>query len=744
MNAIRGGAHRELTDDYRGRIAGRPAGMDDVEGQLWDAELRAWKTASSPGWTPAGRFVGHRATAPLPDWAGIVCMDLDHVADAESVKVKIGALPQVAYAGVSLGGEGVYAGIALSRMPWGRMEYGTVWLFVHAWFRELGYDANVDQHCKEPHRLRFFSHDPDLFVRPAPEPLEIPRPAALKRRVEDLATIAKADAAAVVRDAAQVRGVSWDFSAPARSEPEPVVPIDVETVRGWLANTRFDANDRNEWLSVGYSLKGLALAGHLPDGVAFELWDEWSRTAPKYGQTEETWASFKGAAYSWSSLAPRAGPAPIEAVIGDGSDTGPDEPPAEKIAHRVVAWSVEMGRPVSWGSESHARVQVIGKSTDGDVLVDLRRFIDLTDMGTAARLIGEAMLPVLSTGKFGRDIDVLNRRSLAEILQPLQMSAEAKPLTLDLAERVDGNEDTYSICGLPAPVDGATILFGAGGVSKSQIAVNTAVRIAGDGGRVVMIDTEPFGHRRKRATVQRHLDALEPELRAAALANLTLLSSRSFGHQTVDRLREHCEGAALVVIDSATACVQDEISSSSSAAKFFAFLSELGCPTSLLVAHTAKGAVKAKARDSTPLGSQTWESNSRLTIKVSQPEMSELDEKVRKAVLEVSKSNTPAMVGMKSTATIRFGDEVKVQWLVDGAKTQREEEEEKLAAAVEKVMHELRMVPGPVTTTQLQRYAKMTRRSWGFVRPELLKRGDVKMVKKGSAERWSFIGEGVI
>lgn len=520
-------------------------------------------------------------------------------------------------------------------------------------------------------------------------------------------------------------------------------------MRAWLTQSTLDPDARNDWLAVGMGLRGLALAGHVTDEDAFALWDEWSRRSSKYGGLEEAWKSFNRPAYTWGCLMPKwDGPAPVQAAVGDGGgsfdallDGQPESAPEPPVpTHRVVKWSVDMGRPVTWGAAAHARLHVVGSSPDGETLVDLTRFVDLTSMDTSRKLISEAMLPVLSSGKMAHDIDTINRRSLAEILQPLQMRADTAPAVLDLRERVDDVEESYSVCGLEAPVDGATILFGAGGVAKSQIAVNTAVRIAGDGGRVVLIDTEPFGLRRKRATVQRHLDALADEQRARAVEHLTLLSARSFGHAAVDALREHCEGAALVVIDSATACVEDDISSSTSAARFFAFLRELGSTTSLLVAHTAKGSVRAKARDSSPLGSQTWESNSRLTIKVSQQDSDGIDERVRKAVLEVAKSNTPAMVGMKSTVTIRFDGAVKVQWLVEGAQTKREKDAGDKAAVIERVVRALRVLPGPVKTAELQHDAGVSHRWWQVVKDDLLQHPDVRTSKKGPAVMWEYAG----
>ena len=108
--------------------------------------------------------------------ARVLCIDIDApkpgepdngngwVQDWEQVKTQLGALPWIAYAGISAGGRGVFMLIPIARED--AQSYAE---YYNAWASLLQHHYNLitDASCKNRNRLRFMTHDPAPVINRA-------------------------------------------------------------------------------------------------------------------------------------------------------------------------------------------------------------------------------------------------------------------------------------------------------------------------------------------------------------------------------------------------------------------------------------------------------------------------------------------------------------------------------------------------------------------------------------------------
>lgn len=120
-----------------------------------------------PGATISGLF-RHRSIAGIQQYNGLLCMDFDGPDNPdhapEAIKHTLKQFPEVAYAGLSVSGTGVFAIIPTNNDD--PAQHPRIVDFMRSVFFEAG--LLIDVACKDVCRLRFVSYDPDAWFNPAP------------------------------------------------------------------------------------------------------------------------------------------------------------------------------------------------------------------------------------------------------------------------------------------------------------------------------------------------------------------------------------------------------------------------------------------------------------------------------------------------------------------------------------------------------------------------------------------------
>ena len=98
----------------------------------------------------------------LVDTTGIITPDIDHHPDPESLKEQMKADPNILFAFLSPGGEGIKAGLFTLSIK-NDEDHKRYFAAVERYFL-TAYDWQIDKACKDIDRLTFASHDPDLFI----------------------------------------------------------------------------------------------------------------------------------------------------------------------------------------------------------------------------------------------------------------------------------------------------------------------------------------------------------------------------------------------------------------------------------------------------------------------------------------------------------------------------------------------------------------------------------------------------
>lgn len=153
LNEIKNGQWRETIDRLR-----------CLEGTDYDhakAQLPAFMVS-------AATLNGGRKAAELGLHTGLMQIDIDHLADAIEAKVirqKIASDSHVLACWVSPGGQGVKAIVPINA---DHQTHKGCFSSAQRHFRER-HQLTIDEHCSDPGRLCFVSHDPDLVLNRSAE-----------------------------------------------------------------------------------------------------------------------------------------------------------------------------------------------------------------------------------------------------------------------------------------------------------------------------------------------------------------------------------------------------------------------------------------------------------------------------------------------------------------------------------------------------------------------------------------------
>jgi hypothetical protein len=112
-----------------------------------------------PVFTPTGQF-NYRSIKGLEEYNGIICLDIDHIEDPESLKDQCKSLDYVYSAFITPSGRGLKVIIKTDATS---ENYRNIELMVSEKFlQDTG--ASRDNHCKDIARIQFVSYDPDLYI----------------------------------------------------------------------------------------------------------------------------------------------------------------------------------------------------------------------------------------------------------------------------------------------------------------------------------------------------------------------------------------------------------------------------------------------------------------------------------------------------------------------------------------------------------------------------------------------------
>jgi len=114
-----------------------------------------------PCFTPTGVF-NHRSIAGLENYNGLICLDIDHVDDAESLKTRASKLTYVHAAFITPSGNGLKVMIKTNASA---ESYKAKELEVSEAFA-IDAGGIRDNRCKDLARIQFVSYDPNLYYNP--------------------------------------------------------------------------------------------------------------------------------------------------------------------------------------------------------------------------------------------------------------------------------------------------------------------------------------------------------------------------------------------------------------------------------------------------------------------------------------------------------------------------------------------------------------------------------------------------
>jgi len=112
-----------------------------------------------PVFTPTGVF-NHRSMAGLENYNGLMCLDIDHVANPEDLKERCKNLNWVYAAFVTPSGNGlkVMGKTHATKETYKQTEILVADAFNHAT------GCSRDNHCKDIARIQFVSYDPNIYI----------------------------------------------------------------------------------------------------------------------------------------------------------------------------------------------------------------------------------------------------------------------------------------------------------------------------------------------------------------------------------------------------------------------------------------------------------------------------------------------------------------------------------------------------------------------------------------------------
>lgn len=112
-----------------------------------------------PGYTLSGVFAPTRAKANLQKHSGLICLDIDHVANCGELMTDIARLNIVAYVSRSASGRGVFVVVPLAYPN----RHTEQWEALRRYFKSR-FNVEVDKQTKDTTRLRFVSYDADAII----------------------------------------------------------------------------------------------------------------------------------------------------------------------------------------------------------------------------------------------------------------------------------------------------------------------------------------------------------------------------------------------------------------------------------------------------------------------------------------------------------------------------------------------------------------------------------------------------
>lgn len=120
------------------------------------------KKMELPAITPSGTF-SYRANSQLIQHSGLCCIDIDgdhnpHISDWEEAKRDLSDVVNIAYCGLSVGGNGLFAIIPIAYTE----KHGEHFDTLKYAFTVLGY--KVDESCRDITRLRIATFDPTPHI----------------------------------------------------------------------------------------------------------------------------------------------------------------------------------------------------------------------------------------------------------------------------------------------------------------------------------------------------------------------------------------------------------------------------------------------------------------------------------------------------------------------------------------------------------------------------------------------------
>lgn len=121
-------------------------------------------SAELPCVTPSGLFKG-RGAANLVEHSGLLCIDIDGHDNSEETMARVrsilSSLPYVAYASLSISGDGYFAVIPIEHPEHHKAHY----LAIETEFKET-YGIVLDKSCKDVSRLRYATYDEHPYYNP--------------------------------------------------------------------------------------------------------------------------------------------------------------------------------------------------------------------------------------------------------------------------------------------------------------------------------------------------------------------------------------------------------------------------------------------------------------------------------------------------------------------------------------------------------------------------------------------------
>lgn len=164
---------------FRGLVFTKPKAQTTLESVLNDIKSDKWKDRVLkchsdlkqkdwlPVFTPTGTF-SHRSIKGMSFYNGIICLDIDHVEDPESLKEKAKLLSWVHAAFVTPSGKGLKV---IVRTTAGTEVYKETEEKVATMFFDAT-GVHRDNRCKDIARIQFISYDPTLYYNPMSDIVE--------------------------------------------------------------------------------------------------------------------------------------------------------------------------------------------------------------------------------------------------------------------------------------------------------------------------------------------------------------------------------------------------------------------------------------------------------------------------------------------------------------------------------------------------------------------------------------------